>query len=62
MGECMKPAEALSILFRDSNLAPVNKIEHMRCEQAKAILDLALTRLAELSKNKQAKTSKGGKK
>ncbi len=58
----MTPKEALQVLYRNSNLAPINKFEHRRCEQAKDILDLALARLAELAKKKLgSKKSKGGK-
>ena len=54
----MKPEEAADFLFAMSNLAPINKVQHMTCEQAKAILDIALSRLAELAKEKKPK---GGK-
>ncbi len=43
----MTPNEAASLLFDTSTLAPVNKQRHVSCEQAKAVLDVALKRLTE---------------
>ncbi len=44
----MKPQEAADFLFAMSNLAPINKPNHVRCEEAKAVLDVALKQLEEL--------------
>ena len=50
----MKPDEALAWLFAASNAAPLNKEGHIKCEQAKATLEVALHRLAELSSSKKS--------
>lgn len=49
----MQPSEALAFLFAASNAAPLNKDGHLKCEQAKASLEVALHRLAELSSSKK---------
>ena len=57
-GNTMTPNEALNLLFAMSTLAPVKKQTHLDCEQAKAVLDVSLKRLAELSKKTKPKGDK----
>lgn len=59
-GNTMIPKEAAALLFAASNLAPVNKTQHMNCEQAKAVLEVALARLQDLEKE-NSKKPKGAK-
>lgn len=48
----MSPEQASDVLYAASNAAPLNKAQHMQCEQAKAVLDVAFERLQELDKEK----------
>ena len=49
-GNDLSPKEAADVLYAASNAAPLNKPQHMQCEQAKMTLDVALKRLQELAK------------
>lgn len=55
----MSPKQASDVLYAASNSAPLNKAQHMQCEQAKMVLDVSLKRLQELANDK--KKPKGGK-
>lgn len=52
--DTMTPKEAVDLLFAMSSIELANKQRHMKCEQAKAILDVALKRLQDLVNDARA--------
>lgn len=55
----MSPKEAADVLYIGSNAGLLTKLGHMQCEQAKAVLDVALKRLQDRAKER--KKPKGAK-